>query len=189
MKKYIVIAAALLLSACASRPAQPPLALTLTPVLAQQATSQLAVQLSSKDERNHNYIAIIDSGATNVEEFQPEGNIASTFQAALTKQFASEGITVNTASTSNIAINIQQALVKVTQGLVKHDIDSQLQIELVVTTPKGTFSKKYSARSTKQEPFKVTREEIAQSLEKMMNSVLKEIAKDGKLHQYLTENV
>ena len=55
MKKYIVIAAALLLSACASRPAQPPLALTLTPVLAQQATSQLAVQLSSKDERNHNF--------------------------------------------------------------------------------------------------------------------------------------
>ena len=52
-----------------------------------------------------------------------------------------------------------------------------------------TFSKKYSASTTKQAPFKVTREEIAQSLEKMMNSVLKEIAKDGELHQYLTENV
>ncbi|KJF82934.1 hypothetical protein C0W92_04500 [Photobacterium angustum] len=189
MKKYIVIATALLLSACASRPAQPPLDLTLTPVMSQQVTSNLTVQLSSKDDRDHNYIAIIDNGANNVEEFQPTENIASSFQAALTKQFASEGISVDPSASSNIAINIQQALVKVTQGLVKHDIESQLQIELVVTTPKGTFSKKYSARSTKQEAFKVTREDIAQSLEKMMNSVLKEIAKDGELHQYLTENV
>ncbi|MCG3862424.1 MULTISPECIES: YajG family lipoprotein [unclassified Photobacterium] len=189
MKKYIVIATALLLSACASTPVQPPLALTLAPVIASQTTNDLSVQVSSKDSRSHQYIAVIDSGAQNVEEFQPAENIAATFQSALTKQFASEGIKVSPSAPSNIAINIEKALVNVKQGLVKYDMNSELQIALLVTTSKGTFSKKYSARSTKQEPLKAKPEDIAQSLEKMMNSVLNEIANDGELNQYLTENL
>lgn len=190
MKKYIVIATALLVSACASNPVQPPLALTLTPVIASQAAANhLSVQMSSKDSRSQQYIGVVDSGAKNVEEFQPAENIAATFQNALTKQFASEGIKVTPSASSNIAINIEKALVNVKQGLVKYDMNSELQIALVVTTPKGTFSKQYSARSTKQEPLKVKREDIAQSLEKMMNSVLNEIANDGELRQYLTENL
>ncbi|WP_060989830.1 YajG family lipoprotein [Photobacterium leiognathi] len=189
MKKYIVIATALLMSACASNPVQPPLALTLTPVIASQTANHLSVQMSSKDSRSQQYIGVVDSGAKNVEVFQPADNIAATFQNALTKQLASEGIKVTPSASSNIAINIEKALVNVKQGLVKYDMNSELQIALVVTTPKGTFSKQYSARSTKQEPLKVKREDIAQSLEKMMNSVLNEIANDGELRQYLTENL
>lgn len=189
MKKYIVIATALLMSACASNPVQPPLALTLTPVIASQTANHLSVQMSSKDSRSQQYIGVVDSGAKNVEVFQPAENIAATFQNALTKQLASEGIKVTPSASSNIAINIEKALVNVKQGLVKYDMNSELQIALVVTTPKGTFSKQYSARSTKQEPLKVKREDIAQSLEKMMNSVLNEIANDGELRQYLTENL
>lgn len=190
MKKYIVIATALLLSACASQPAPSALELTLTPVLsAQPAHAARTIQLISKDSRQYGYVAVVDHGTENVEIIDTKNNIASTFKQALAQQLSSEGMTITPTASSRVAINIKQALVKVKQDLVKYDMSSQLHVELLVTTPKGTFSKSYSARATKQNPLTVKRDEIAQGLEKMMNSILNEIAKDGELRQYLTENV
>lgn len=190
INKYVILASTLVLSACAATPPAPPLTLTPTAVsTAHPWANNKALNLISIDKAPNGYIAAIDSGTENVQIIQPQQPIAATLRQVLAQQLTGQGFKVTDSATSTMAITVEKALVTVKQGLIKYNMRSELQLELTVDTPNGQFIKHYSGRSSREDALKASAKDIATSMNKLMDSVLNEIANDSELNKYLTENI
>ena len=190
MKKYFILASTLVLSACATTQPAPPLTLTPTAVVtAQPWANGKALNLTSVDNAPNSYIAAIDSGTENVTVIQPQHPISVTLRQALVQQLTDQGFSITNHATSTMVITVEKALVMVKQGLLKYNMRSKLQLQLTVNTPDGQFIKHYTGRSSREDALTVSDKDIATSMNKLMNSVLNEIANDSELNKYLTENI
>ncbi|SMY14816.1 YajG family lipoprotein [Photobacterium aquimaris] len=190
IKKYVILASTLILTACAASPPPPPLALTPTAVFtAQPWAKHKALNLSSADKAPNSYIAAIDSGTENVQIIQPQQPISTTLRQVLAQQLTGQGFNITNSATSTMAITVEKALVTVKQGLVKYNMHSELQLQLTINTPDGQFIKRYAGRSSREDALKASDSDIATSMNKLMDSVLNEIAHDNELNKYLMENV
>lgn len=191
MNKPLILASALLLSACAtSSSSLPPLALTATPtVITQPWAHNKTITLTSENKAPYHYIAAIDSGTENVQIIQPAQPIVKTLRHALAKQLTSQGFTLRSDTSSTMNLIVEKALVTVKQDLIKFTMNSELQLELTVNTPKGQFIKRYSGHSTRKDALTASQHNIAMSMDKLMDSVLNEIANDRELNHYLMENI
>ncbi|MCD9506872.1 hypothetical protein GLP34_10250 [Photobacterium phosphoreum] len=191
MKKYVILASTLILSACAAtQPPPPPLTLTPTAVFTSKPwANHKALNLTSVDKAPNRYIAAIDSGTENVQVIQPQQPVSTTLRQALTQQLSGQGFRITDNATSTMVITVEKALVTVKQKLVKYNMHSELQLTLTVNTPDGQFIKRYSGRSSREDALKASPKDIATSMNKLMDSVLNEIASDSELNKYLKENI
>lgn len=190
IKKYVILASTLVLSACAATQPTPPITLAPTAVFTSQPwANHKALNLTSVDKAPNSYIAVIDSGTENVQVIQPQQQISATLRQALAQQLTGQGFSITDSATSTMAITVEKALVTVKQGLVKYSMHSELQLQLTVNTPNGQFIKHYSGRSSREDALKASPKDIATSMNKLMDSVLNEIASDSELNKYLTENI
>ncbi|PSU91493.1 hypothetical protein C0W42_04920 [Photobacterium kishitanii] len=190
MKKYVLLASTLVLSACAATQPTPPITLTPTAVFTSQPwANHKALNLTSVDKAPNSYIAAIDSGTENVQVIQPQQPVSTTLRQVLAQQLSGQGFSITDSATSTMMVTVEKALVTVKQGLVKYNMHSELQLQLTVNTPDGQFIKRYSGRSSREDALKASDKDIATSMNKLMNSVLNEIASDSELNKYLTENV
>ncbi|WIH26533.1 YajG family lipoprotein [Photobacterium damselae] len=181
----------LLLSACASQPtALPTIPLTPTLTLTHQSLNvSEPMQLQVNDLRQLKYIAIVDSGRNNVDAYQSRQPLTEVFHRALSQQLQSQGVKLVSQSSNKITIAIQTAQVNVDQSLVKYQMNTALQLSLTVTTSHGKFVKQYSGKASKEAPLEASLEDMQQSMDKLISSVLHDIATDAELNQYLKENL
>lgn len=190
MKKYVILASTLVLSACAATSPAPPLTLMPTAVFTTQPwANNKALNLTCIDKAPNRYLAAIDSGTENVQVIQPQQPISATLCQVLSQQLTNQGFKITNNATSTMTITVEKALVMVKQGLLKYNMRSKLQLELTLNTPDGQFIKRYSGRSSREDALKASDKDIATSMNKLMNSVLNEIANDSELNKYLTENI
>ncbi|WP_283597692.1 YajG family lipoprotein [Photobacterium phosphoreum] len=190
IKKYVILASTLILSACAATQPPPPLTLTPTAVFTSKPwANHKALNLTSVDKAPNRYIAAIDSGTENVQVIQPQQPVSTTLRQALTQQLSGQGFRMTDNATSTMVITVEKALVTVKQKLVKYNMHSELQLTLTVNTPDGQFIKRYSGRSSREDALKASPKDIATSMNKLMDSVLNEIASDSELNKYLKENI
>lgn len=124
-----------------------------------------------------------------MQVIQPQQPVSTTLRQALAQQLSGQGFSITDSATSTMMVTVEKALVTVKQGLVKYNMHSELQLQLTVNTPDGQFIKRYSGRSSREDALKASDKDIATSMNKLMNSVLNEIASDSELNKYLTENV
>ena len=68
-------------------------------------------------------------------------------------------------------------------------MNTALQLSLTVTTSHGKFVKQYSGKASKEAPLEASLEDMQQSMDKLISSVLHDIATDAELNQYLKENL
>ncbi len=181
----------LLLSACASQPtALPTIPLTPTLTLTHQSLNvSEPMQLQVNDFRQLKYIAIVDSGRNNVDAYQSRQPLTEVFLRALSQQLQSQGVKLVSQSSNKMTIAIQTAQVNVDQSLVKYQMNTALQLSLTVTTSHGKFVKQYSGKASKEAPLEASLEDMQQSMDKLISSVLHDIATDAELNQYLKENL
>ncbi|HIF9437723.1 TPA: YajG family lipoprotein [Photobacterium damselae] len=181
----------LLLSACASQPtALPTIPLTPTLTLTHQSLNvSEPMQLQVNDFRQLKYIAIVDSGRNNVDAYQSRQLLTEVFHRALSQQLQSQGVKLVSQSSNKMTIAIQTAQVNVDQSLVKYQMNTALQLSLTVTTSHGKFVKQYSGKASKEAPLEASLEDMQQSMDKLISSVLHDIATDAELNQYLKENL
>ncbi|HIF9273440.1 TPA: YajG family lipoprotein [Photobacterium damselae] len=181
----------LLLSACASQPtALPTIPLTPTLTLTHQSLNvSEPMQLQVNDLRQLKYIAIVDSGRNNVDAYQSRQPLTGVFHRALSQQLQSQGVKLVSQSSNKMTIAIQTAQVNVDQSLVKYQMNTALQLSLTVTTSHGKFVKQYSGKASKEAPLEASLEDMQQSMDKLISSVLHDIATDAELNQYLKENL
>ncbi|WP_297480709.1 YajG family lipoprotein [uncultured Photobacterium sp.] len=190
IKKYVVLVSALVLSACAATPPAP-VALMPTAVFTSQPWAKnKTLNLTCVDQAPNSYIAVIDNGSTeNVQVIQPQQPLSLTLRQALAQQLTGQGFSITNNAASTMAVKVEKALITVKQGLMTYNMRSELQLQLMVNTPDGQFTKRYSGRSSREDALTASNKDIATSMNKLMNSVLNEIANDSELNKYLKENV
>lgn len=187
MKKLLVLTSMVLLSAC-SAPKQQQIDFTpqiiSTPRI---VVNDVAFALTSKDVRSAQYVALVDSGRSQITPIHSRQNLRLTMEHALSEQFAAQGFRSTTNSDNNLTIEIQEALVAVKHSITSHEMNAVMTIELTVETPRGKLVKSYNGSAQRKAAFSTSNQDIEKVLNDVANLVLNEIANDSELQTYMKE--
>ena len=189
MKKLLLAASVLALTAC-SAPSEPQLTLTPQPVIASQPVVQgKALSLESRDLRTAQFIAVVDSGRENVQPLHSTQNLRITLEEALSRQLTAQGYTLTADSQGTLRLDVLEAMVNVKHSVMSHDLNSKLQLQLVVETPTGKFIKRYSGKSERTGAMSASVEDMELAMNNLITAVLKDIYADQELNKYMQENL
>ncbi|MCJ2377802.1 YajG family lipoprotein [Vibrio sp. ZSDZ34] len=187
MKKLVLAVSVALLAACAS-PKQEQID------FAPQATMSAAkivegksFTLSSKDVRTAQYVALLDNGRSNITPVHSKQNVRVSLENLLTQQFSSQGYHVTVNSSNSLKLELQEALVSVRHSVMENDIDGNVTIELTAENAKGKLVKTYNGTAKRSGVMSASDEDIATVLNDTVSLVLKEIANDQELQDYMKE--
>ena len=186
MKKLILAASMVLLTAC-SAPQQQinfmPQAVLSNSDIVQNAS----FTFTSKDMRSAQYVALVDSGRSNIEPIHSRQNVRISIENALLDQFRSQGFRNTVNSENTIAVDVQQALVSVKHSVMENQMDGKVVLEITAETPQGKLVKTYTGTAKRTGALSASNQEIEVVLNDVINLVLQEVANDGELQNYMRE--
>ncbi|MGL4381138.1 MAG: YajG family lipoprotein [Vibrio sp.] len=187
MKKLVLAASIALLTACAA-PKQSQINLAPQATLSQNAiVTNSSFALVSKDVRSAQYVALVDSGRNNIEPIHPRQNVRIALENALAEQLGSQGFRLSVNSENTITLEIQELLVSVKHSIMENQMDGSVTLEVTAETPKGKLVKSYHGTAKRTGVLSASNDEIETVLNDVLNVVLKEIANDTELQNYMQE--
>ncbi|MCA4020459.1 YajG family lipoprotein [Vibrio vulnificus] len=187
MKKLVLAASIALLSACsAPQPEQLNLAPTAT-LSTNPMVQNKTYSMTSKDLRAAQYVALIDSGRSNILPLHAKQNMRITLETLLQQQFASQGYKADLNSNNLISLEVQEALVNVKHSVMENEMDAKVILEITAETPKGKLVKTYNGSATRSGMLSASDQEVEKVLNDVITLVLAEIANDQELQSYMKE--
>ncbi|BCK03866.1 hypothetical protein EFU53_003948 [Vibrio cholerae] len=187
MKKLVLAASIALLTAC-SAPQQSQINVNPQAALSQNTiVNNSSFSLASKDVRSAQYVALVDSGRNNIEPIHPRQNVRITLENALAEQFGSQGFRLSVNSENTITLEIQELLVSVKHSMMENQMDGSVVLEITAETPRGKLVKSYVGTAKRTGVLSASNDEIETVLNDVINKVLKEIANDAELQNYMQE--
>lgn len=187
MKKLVIAATMVLLTACAA-PKQEQINFMPQAVLSNSAiVDNAAFTLVSKDVRSAQYVALVDSGRNNIEPIHPKQNIRIALENALSEQFSSQGFHLTVNSENTLTLEVQEILVNVTHSITSNEMDAKVTLELTAESPRGKLVKSYNGTAKRSAALSASNQDIEKVLNDVINLVLKEIANDNELKNYMKE--
>lgn len=187
MKKLVLAASIALLTAC-SAPQQSQINVNPQAALSQNTiVNNSSFSLASKDVRSAQYVALVDSGRNNIEPIHPRQNVRITLENALAEQFGSQGFRLSVNSENTITLEIQELLVSVKHSMMENQMDGSVVLEITAETPRGKLVKSFVGTAKRTGVLSASNDEIETVLNDVINKVLKEIANDAELQNYMQE--
>lgn len=187
MKKLVLAASMALLTAC-SAPQQEQINFMPQAVLSNSDIVQNATfTLTSKDMRSAQYVALVDSGRSNIEPIHSKQNVRISIENALLEQFRSQGFRSSVSSENSVQVEVQEALVSVKHTVMENQMDGKIVIEITAETPKGKLVKTYTGTAKRTGMLSASNEEIEEVLNDVINLVLQEVSNDRELQNYMRE--
>ncbi|CAH0541037.1 YajG family lipoprotein [Vibrio marisflavi] len=188
MRKLALVASIALLSAC-STPQKEQINFTPEAVHSNAKLVQgKTFSLSSQDIRSAQYVALVDSGRSNIEPIHSRQNVRIALENALAEQFKSQGFDLSVNSPNNIELDIQELLVNVKHSVMKNEMDGKVVLVVTAETPKGKLVKTYTGTSKKTGLLSASNSNIQEVLNDLVDKVLKEISHDQELQNYMKDN-
>lgn len=186
---FSAIGLTLILSAC-SAPQAPQLNIAPKPaqVSASPDNSGKAIDLTSRDLRTAQYVAVVDNGRRSVDPIHATANLRVALEDALRQQLNAQGFKVSSGTEGKLRMDLLEALVKVKHNVFNHEMDSQVQIQLVAETDKGKFVKRYRGQSKIEDAGSASNADMELALNTLLEAVLKDIANDKQLTTYMDQN-
>lgn len=185
MKKLIIAAAVLVLAGC-STPREPQLTIAPSPASSnQQQVNNLPVVVKSKDLRTAQFVAVIDSGRSNVKPLHASQNLRVVLEDTLSRQLSAQGFRVVANGPGMLRLDILDALVRVKHTVFKHDMEASVQLQLVAESPDGRFVKRYTGKSTQSGVSSASPDDIEMALNNLLEAVLQDIANDEQLLDHM----
>lgn len=187
MRKLVLAASMALLTACAA-PQQEQINFMPKAVLSNGDLVQDATfSLTSKDVRSAQYVALVDSGRSNIEPIHSKQNVRISLENALLEQFQSQGFRNTVTSENSIQIEVQEALVSVKHTIMENEMDGKVVIEITAENPQGKLVKTYTGTAKRTGALSASNEDIEVVLSDVVNLVLQEVANDRELQNYMQE--
>ncbi|OAJ95389.1 YajG family lipoprotein [Vibrio bivalvicida] len=187
MRKLVLAASMALLTAC-SAPQQEQINFMPKAVLSNSDIVQDAsFTLTSKDMRSAQYVALVDSGRSNIEPIHSKQNVRISIENALLDQFKSQGFRSTVNSENSIEIEVQEALVSVKHTVMENQMDGKVVLEITAETPQGKLVKTYTGTAKRTGALSASNEEIEEVLNDVINLVLQEVSNDRELQNYMQE--
>lgn len=187
MRKLVLAASMALLAAC-SAPQHEQISFMPKAVLSNSDLVQDATfTLTSKDVRSAQYVALVDSGRSNIEPIHSKQNVRISIENALLEQFQSQGFRSTVNSENSLQVEVQEALVSVKHTVMENQMDGKIVLEITAETPQGKLIKTYTGTAKRTGALSASNEEIETVLNDVINLVMQEIANDRELQNYMQE--
>ncbi|GAB2654236.1 YajG family lipoprotein [Vibrio panuliri] len=187
MRKLVLAASIALLTAC-SAPQQEQINFTPRAELSNSnIVNGSSFTLTSKDVRSAQYVALVDSGRSNIEPIHSKQNVRITLENALLEQFQSQGFRSSVNSENAIVVEVQELLVSVKHSVMENEMDARLVLEITAETPQGKLVKTYTGTAERTGALSASNDEIQLVLNDVSNLVLREVANDRELQSYMQE--
>ncbi|PMM39716.1 YajG family lipoprotein [Vibrio splendidus] len=187
MKKLILAASIMALTAC-SAPQQEQINVMPEASLSSSNLVQgKTYTLTSKDVRAAQYVALVDSGRSNIQPIHAKQNMRISLEDALAKQLESQGFRASVNSENSIVLEIQEALVTVEHTIMENQMDGKVTLEVTAETPEGKLVKTFNGTATRTGSLSASNDDISMVLNDVINLVLTEIANDPELQNYMKE--
>jgi uncharacterized lipoprotein len=143
--------------------------------------------LTSKDMRSAQYVALVDSGRSNIEPIHSKQNVRISIENALLDQFKSQGFRSTVNSENSVEVEVQEALVSVKHTVMENQMDGKVVLEITAETPQGKLVKTYTGTAKRTGALSASNEEIEEVLNDVINLVLQEVSNDRELQNYMQE--
>lgn len=187
MKKLVLAASIALLTACAA-PQQEQVNFMPKAVISNaDIVKNASFTLTSKDVRSAQYVALVDSGRNHIEPIHANQNVRIALENALAEQFGSQGFNVTVNSENSITVQVEQALVNVKHSIMENQMDAKVIIQLTAETPQGRLVKTYTGTAKRTAALSANIQDVQMVFNDVVNNVLKEIANDSELQNYMKE--
>ncbi|EFP98234.1 YajG family lipoprotein [Vibrio caribbeanicus] len=187
MRKLILATSVALLTAC-SAPQQEQINIMPKAALSNSDIVQGSTfSLTSKDMRSAQYIALVDSGRSNIEPIHAKQNLRISIENALLEQFQSQGFRSTLNSQNSIFVEVQQALVTVKHSIMENEMDGKVVLQVTAETPRGKLVKTYTGTANRTGMLSASKDEIELVANDVVNLVLKDISEDRELQDYMRE--
>ena len=187
MKKLVLAASLVVLTAC-SAPQQEQLSVMPEATL---STSNLVENktytLTSKDVRAAQYVALVDSGRSNIQPIHAKQNMRISLENAIAQQFESQGYRASVNSENSIVLEIQEALVTVKHTIMENQMDGKVTLEVTAETPQGKLVKTFNGTGVRTGTLSASNDDISMVLNDVINLVLADISNDQELQNYMKE--
>ena len=188
MKKLIVAASLAILAACSSTPEEPQINFAPKTTTSQnKVVDNLTFTFDSKDVRSAQYVALVDSGRSNIQPLHARQNVRITLESALLEQLRSQGYAVSVNSENSLSLEIQQLLVNVRHSVMSNEMEAKITLQLTAETPAGKLVKTFNGAATKSGAFSASDAQIELVVNDVTSLVLAEIANDSELNNYMKE--
>lgn len=187
MRKLVLAASMALLTACAA-PQQEQLNFMPKAVVSNgDLVNGSTFTMTSKDVRSAQYVALVDSGRSNIEPIHSKQNVRISIENALLEQFQSQGFRSTVNSENSLEVEIQEALVSVKHTVMENQMDGKVVLELTAETPQGKLVKTYTGTAKRTGALSASNEDIEIVLNDVINLVMQEVANDRELQTYMQE--
>ncbi|MBW3698014.1 hypothetical protein EK599_20230 [Vibrio sp. T187] len=187
MKKLVLAASIALLTAC-SAPQQAQLNIVPKATMSSNdIVKDATFTLASKDVRAAQYVALVDSGRSNIEPIHAKQNMRIALENVFAQQLESQGFRVSVNSENSVILEIQEALVTVKHSIMENQMDGKVTLEVTAETPEGKLVKTFNGVAQRTGTLSASDEEIEKVLNDVINLVLAEIANDKELQNYMKE--
>jgi len=187
MKKLFITASIALLAACSTPQQQQINFMPQATLSNSDIVKNKAFTLTSKDVRTAQYVALLDSGRSNVEPIHSRQNVRIAIENALADQFSSQGFKMSVNSENTVTAEIQEALVSVKHSMLESEMTGSVVIAITAETPKGKLVKTYNGTAKRTSMFSSSKEQIEIVLNDLVDQVLKKVADDKELQGYMKE--
>ncbi len=188
MRKLILAASVILLAACASPQKEQQINLTPTPTLSNiKLVNGKAFSLESRDIRTSQYVALVNSARRTTQPIHTKQNLRIAIETAIYQQLLSQGFQMVANSNNTLSLEIQEALVTVSNSLLENELNAKVTLQITAETPRGKLVKSYNGTGKKNDTLSASNDDVELVLNDVVDLVLAEIASDKELLNYMKE--
>lgn len=184
LKKLLLSASLLLLTACASAPSQ--VNITTQDLTLSTQYSDTNVTLASKDIRDANYLIAIHKVGEPAQLINNKGSLVSLAASQLQQGWEQQGLIFSPQAGIEINLELQTARIDVQQDNFEHQAESTLTLIISIENKGQTLTKQFRSSSTLTGAFSPSISELETKFSQQLTSLLNDIFSDEQINDYLT---
>lgn len=146
------------------------------------------VNVATQDLRTSKEVASYTS-AGNVNRLNAVPDVAQMFQQVMQQNLNSKGFPiVQGAANANVLVNVKQFFATVEQGNLRHKVNANVNVDVVVQGVRGNFTKNFATSRTYEGAFGANNAEIQKVLGEAYSAAVMSIYNDNEIanaiHQF-----
>ncbi|PKH07289.1 YajG family lipoprotein [Moritella sp. Urea-trap-13] len=183
LKKLLLSAGLILLTACASAPQQVNITAEPAPLTTQYSETQ--VTLTSKDIRDANYLIAVHKVGEPAQLLNNQGSLVKLTTAKLQQGWEQQGLVFTPQADIAINLELQTARIDVQQDSFEHQADSALVLIISIANNGQTLTKQFRSASTLTGAFSPSMSDLEAKFSQQLSSLLNDIFNDQQIRDYL----
>jgi len=184
LKKLLLSASLVLLTACASAPQQVNITAEPASLTTQYAGTQ--VSLTSKDIRDANYLIAIHKVGEPAQLLNNQSSLVNLTTAKLQQGWEQQGLVFTAAADIAINLELQTARIDVQQDSFEHQAESTLMLIVSIENKGQTLTKQFRSASTLTGAFSPSMSDLETKFSQQLSSLLNDVFNDQQISDYLT---